>query len=308
MKPGTGDWGLGVRVPLCLVLLILTFSAPPLSAWSGEAVAGTKDQEMFNQGKIAIFDKNYDEARAIFHRVINEFPQSPLVPQAYYFIARCYQFQGKEKEALQSYDLFLQKYPNEPFLPEEARTAVVELSASLMEKGDPAYRNRIVSSLSDPRKEVRYFAAIRCSRLKDSQIASLTVPVLREIVKTESEGDLADRARIALVRVDPKGLAPQPEAPPKPKTGKMEKRQKGSDERMFHLVVRKAGSSQPAVELNLPVSLAQLAIGALDDSSKAELKKKGVDIDNVWESLKAVGPTNILTIRDGENEIRLWIQ
>src|SRR5512143_611803 len=159
---------------LCVALLILVFAAPPFS-WSVEAVAGARDQEMFNQGKIAIFDKNYDGARTIFQRVINEFPQSPLVAQAYYFIARCYQFQGKEKEALQSYDLFLQKYPNEPFLPGEARTAVVELSASLMEKGDPAYRNRIISSLSDPRKEVRYFAAIRCSRLKDSQIATLAV-------------------------------------------------------------------------------------------------------------------------------------
>jgi len=292
---------------LCAILLILVLSAPPLS-WCVEAAAGAKDQEIFNQGKIAIFDKNWEGARAIFQRVIHEFPQSPLVPQAYYFIARCYQFQGKDKEALHAYDLFLQKYPDEPFLPGEARNAAVELSASLVEKGDPAYRNHLISSLSDPRKEVRYFAAIRCSRLKDSQIASLTAPVLRDIVRTESEGELADRARIALLRLDPKGLSAQAEAPPKPKAGKTEKRQKGGDERMFHLVVYKAGSSQPAVELNLPVSLAQLAIAALDESSKAELRKKGVDVDNVWESLKAVGPTNILTIRDGENMIRLWIQ
>ena len=290
----------------CVVLLILVFSAPPVS-WSAES-AGARDQEIFNQGKIAIFDKNWEGARAIFQRLINEFPQSPLVPQAYYFIARCYQFQGRAKEALHAYDLFLQKYPEEPFLPVEAKTAVVELSASLIEKGDSAYRDRLISSLSDSRKEVRYFAAIRCSRLKDAQIASMTVPVLRDIVRTESDQDLADRARIALVRLDPKGLATQVEVPPKPKTGKSEKRQKGSDERMFHLVVRKAGSSQPAVELNLPVSLAQLAVAALDESSKAELKKKGVDIENVWESLKTVGPTNILTIRDGDNEIRLWIQ
>ena len=190
---------------LCVVLLILVFSAPPPS-WSAEAAAGAKDQEMFNQGKIAIFDKNWDGARTIFQRVINEFPRSPLVPQAHYFIARCYQFQGRDKEALHAYDLFLQKYPDEPFLPVEAKTAAVELSASLMEKGDPAYRGRLISSLSDSRKEVRYFAAIRCSRLKDAQMAALTVPVLRDIVQTESDGDLADRARIALVRLDPQRI------------------------------------------------------------------------------------------------------
>jgi tetratricopeptide (TPR) repeat protein len=292
---------------LCAMLLILVLPAPPLS-WGVEATAGTKDQEIFNQGKIAIFDKNWEGARVTFQRVINEFPQSSLVPQAYYFIARCYQFQGKDKEALQAYDRFLRKYPDEPFLPIEARNAMVELSASIMEKGDPTYRSHLISSLSDPRKEVRYFAAIRCSRLKDSQIAAMTVPVLRDIVRTESDGELADRARIALLRLDPKGLSAQAEAPLKAKAGKAEKRQKAGEGRMFHLVVYKAGSAQPAVELNLPVSLAQLAIAALDESSKAELRKKGVDVENVWESLKTVGPANILTIRDGENMIRLWIQ
>ncbi len=288
-------------------LLVLIVSALP-ACFGAEVGAVSKDQEMFNQGKIAIFDRNWESARDIFGRVINEFPQSSLVPQAYYFIARCYQFQGKDSEAIRSYDNFLKKYPNEPFLPGEARNAVVELSASLMEQGDPTYRDRLISSLTDPKKEVRYFAAIRSSRLKDSHISSMSVPVLREIVRNESDRELVDRAKIALLRLDTKGLAPKAEAPGQASRQRTEKREKASNQRMFHLVVYKAGSSQPAVELNLPVSLAQLAIAALDDSSKAELRKKGVDIDNVWESLKTMGPANILTIRDGENLIKLWIE
>ncbi len=278
------------------------------AGWGLEAIPAAKDLELFNQGKVAIFDKNWEGARGIFQRVIQEFPQSNLVAQAYYFIAKCYQFQGKDTEAIRAYDTFLQKYPNEPYLPGEARNAVVELAASLMEEGDPSYRNRLVSSLTSPDREVRYFAAIRCSRLKDSHITSMALPVLREIVRDESDRDLADRARIALLRLDPKGLAPVAEAPEKPRSPRAEKREKNADQRMFHLVVYKTGSSQPAVELNLPVSLAQLAIAALDESSKAELRKKGVDIENVWESLKRMGPTNILTIRDGENLIKLWIE
>jgi len=60
--------------------------------------------------------------------------------------------------------------------------------------------------------------------------------------------------------------------------------------------------------LNIPVSLAQLAIAALDESARAELRRKGVDIDNVWESLQKLGPTNILTLRDGDSLIKLWIE
>jgi tetratricopeptide (TPR) repeat protein len=293
--------------PQCTGFFILAGSLV-LAGWGLGATPAANDLELFNQGKIAIFDKNYEGARGIFQRVIQEFPQSALVPQAYYFIARCYQFQGKETEAIRAYDTFLQKYPNEPFLPGEARNAVVELSAALMQEGDPTYRNRLVASLTSPDKEVRYFAAIRCSRLKDSHITSMALPVLREIVREESDRDLADRARIALLRLDPKGLAPRVEAEERSRPANGETHQKSGDQRMFHLVVYKTGSSQPAVELNLPVSLAQLAIAALDDSTKAELRKKGVDIDNVWQSLKGMGRTNILTIRDGENLIKLWIE
>jgi hypothetical protein len=286
--------------------LPLLLSALLVFPGSGAATA-TKDQELFNQGKIAIFDKDWEGARGIFQKVIQEYSQSPVVPQAYYFIARCYQFQGKEVDALRSYDRFLQLYPKEPFLPGEARNSIVEIAASLMESGDATYKDRLTAALGDPNKDVRYFAAIRCSRLKDPLITSMAVPVLREIVNKESERDLTDRARIALLRLNPKEPAPKVEEPERRK-GEARSKSGQPGQKMFHLVVYKAGVKEPSIELNLPVSLAQMAIAAMDDSAKAELKKKGVDIDNVWESIGRLGPTTILTIRDGENLIKLWIE
>jgi len=265
----------------------------------GFAQAG-KDQVLFNDAKILIFDKKWDEARAVFQRVIREYPGSPIAPQAQYYIARCYQFQGRQEDALQQYESFLKLYPNEPFLPAEAKNAIVELAASLHEKGNQAYRGRLVSSLGDPDRAVRYFAAIRCSQLKDRYLASMSVPVLREIVKKESEQDLVDRARIALLRLEPTALPPpEPEA---------KKRDARSDTKIFHLMVYRRGVSEPVVELNIPVSLAQMAVAALDESAKREMRKRGIDVDNIWEELKRLGPTNILTFRDGENLIKLWIQ
>ncbi len=267
------------------------------------AESGTsKDQELFNQGKILIFDRNWEGARGTFQRVIQEFPQSTLVPQAYYFIARCYQFQGRESEAIRGYENFLQKYPNEPVLLAEARNAVVELAASLLEKGDATYRDRLISSLSDPQRQVRYFAAIRCSQLKDKQIGSLSVPILRDIVSNETERDLVDRARIALLRLDPEALTPEKRPPSKPN-----KSAGGSNGRMFHLEVYEQGSKEPKVELNLPMALADFAIKALDESTKKELRKQGFDVDNTWQSFKQLGPMKILTIRDGGNLVKLWI-
>jgi len=262
-----------------------------------------REQTLFNDGKILIFDKKWPEARGVFEHVIQEYPRSPLVPQAYYYIARCFQFQGRQEEALKAYEDFLQKFPDEPFLPGEARNAVVELAASLFEKGNKAYRNQLESSLKARNRDVRYFAAIRCSQLKDRALTSTAIPVLKEIIAKETEEDLVNRARIALLRLDPAALSQKAEAPPEPK-----KREAKSDSRMFHLVVHRQGASKPIVELNIPASLAQLAISALDESAKQEMRKKGFDVDNVWEDLKRLGPTNILTFRDEENTIKIWIQ
>lgn len=288
------------RVKLIPDLLLIVL----LACSSGSGIAQTAgEQTLFNDGKILIFDRKWQEARGAFERVIQEYPRSTLVPQAYYYIARCFQFQGRQEEALKAYETFLQKFPNEPFLPAEARNAVVELAASLFEKGNRSYRNRLESSLRDSNKDVRYFTAIRCSRIGDPVLSSMATPVLREIIAKEAGEDLENRARIALLRINPAALSAKAEAEPEPK-----KKNGKSDSRMFHLVVYRQGMSKPAIELNIPVSLAQLAVNALDEPAKREMRKKGFDVDNVWEDLKRLGPTNILTFRDEENTVKIWIQ
>jgi tetratricopeptide (TPR) repeat protein len=269
-----------------------------LSVWIAAALEPGRDQDLFNQGKVAMFDKKWEDARGMFQRVVQEFPRSPLIPQASYFAARCLQQQGKESEALKAYEQFLQKYSEEPFLPSEARNAVVDLAVTLAEKGDGSYKDRVIRALTDSSKPVRYFAAIRASYLTaDRKITSLATPILREILKAEQERELVDRAKIALLRIDPNALSAE---------------RSGSDaasgSRMFHIVIQEPGAKEPTVELNLPLSLAELALAALSQSQKLELRRKGFDVDNVWDSLKRMGRSDILTIRDHETIVRIWIE
>jgi tetratricopeptide (TPR) repeat protein len=271
------------------------------SCLQARAEEAAKDQDLFNQGKVLMFDKKWEDARAVFQRVIREFPKSTLVPQAHYFAARSLQQQGKEEEAVRAYDEFIRRYPGESYLLAEARNSVVDLAASLMEKGNSSYRDRIVAALGDPTREVRYFAAIRSSSLNDRGVTSLAIPVLRQIMDKEKERDLVDRAKIALLRLDPNALSPQRESPER---GKSE----GLDTRMFHIRVYQENATEPTVEINLPVSFAQLAIMALDESKKEELRRKGFNVDDFWESIKRLGPTKILEIRDGKDLVKIWIE
>jgi tetratricopeptide (TPR) repeat protein len=287
-----------------LHLAAILISVVLLSGICVSAAGGGRDQDLLNQGTVLIFERKWDQAYGVFQRLIGDFPRSPLLSKAYFYSARCLQLQGKEVEALRAYELVLQKFPNDPVLQSQSMNGVVELAASLLDRGNAAYRDRFVAGLKSPNKEVRYFTALRCGRLKDAHVAAMAIPTLREIVAKETEPDLTNRARIALLRLEPKALAREP--------GTQETREKGSEPasqtRMLHLRVYQNGNSKPVVELNLPLSLAQMAISALDESAKNEMRKKGFDVDNIWEDLKRLGPADILTLRDGEKLIKLWIQ
>ncbi len=270
-----------------------------------QVFAATKDQEMLNQGKILMMEQKWDAARQVFQRLIREYPQSIVLSQAYFHSAYCLRLQNKSEEALPAYELFLQKYPREPFLAAEAGKAIVDLAVALVQQGKTGYRNRLFTALASPDKEVRYFAAIRGSNLNDRELNARCVPILKEIRAKEKQPDLVNPASIALLRIDPAALS-QPEAP---KQAKSAGKQANGTVKMFYIQIFENGESKaPTVEMNFPVSFAQLAILALDEPTKAELRKKGFDIENIWDNLKKLNSTNILTLRSGPKVVKIWIR
>jgi hypothetical protein len=290
----TGTWAISVLAAALALMPCLL-----------QASVAAKDQQMLNQAKILMMEQKWEEARQMFQRLMREFPQSSILPQAYFHSAYCLRLQNKPEAALPAYEEFLQKYPKEPFLAVEAAKAVVDLAANLVAQGKSAYRNRLTAALANSAKEVRYFAAIRCSYLKDRELNALCIPILKEIRAKEKQPDLVNPASIALLRIDPAALA-APELPPAAKSS-TKKAESGA--KMFYIQIFENGENKPAtVEMNFPVAFAQLAILALDEPTKAELRKKGFDIENIWESLQHLSPTNILTIRNGPKVVKLWIR
>jgi tetratricopeptide (TPR) repeat protein len=287
----------GLRGVMLLALLIQ-------GAVALQGAAASKDQELFNQAKVLMFEQKWDGARQAFQRLIREFPQSNLLSQAYFHSAYCLQLQKKPEDALAAYTLFLQKYPKEPVYGAQARQTVVQLAATLFDQGKTSHRGLLVAALTDPDKDVRYLAALRCSSLKDRQLNTLAVPVLREIIAKEKQQDLIAPASLALLRIQPEALEQRPKTTPK-----VSSKQLDAGSRIFHIQIFEHGESKPpSVELNIPVSFAQIAIAALDEPTKAEMRRKGFDIENIWSSLNRMGPTNIFTARNGTRVVKLWIQ
>ena len=135
-------------------------------------------------------------------------------------------------------------------------------------------------------------------------MARPAVPVLLEIVKTEKDDDLVQRAKLALLRVDPAALTgvsddrlPTAPAPPARKAGWIKVR------------ITEKGASAPKVSVTMPFALAELVFKSLPDEALRELKGEGYDAETFWQKLRDMGPTDVIDIEGDQGErIRIWIE
>jgi Tetratricopeptide repeat len=273
------------RFFLVAVLLVAGASA---ARGQGDALRNAK--ELF-------FDRKYSEARQAWQAVARQ--GGPDAVAASYWIARCSESLGEYDRALGEYGTYLAARPTDRTLAEEARTSRVGLAARLYKAGRTQHLPVLREALSDQSKTVRYFAALQLSTL-GPEAGRDAVPVLQKIVQEETDPDLVDRAKVGLLRLDPRALSRTPGAGAAPPRG---------DTRWLKVRVFEKGDPKPKVVVNLPVALADMVFKSLPDDAKHELEMKGYDAENFWQQIKGVGPTQIIDIEgeDGE-KIQIWIE
>jgi tetratricopeptide (TPR) repeat protein len=287
---------------LALVLLLAAVGAPAFAEAQADLVRAAKE---------LVFDKKYAEARAAWQQILAGASGSEAETAAYW-VARCSESLGENERALREYGQFLDRKPADRAYAEEARTSRVGLATKLVRSGQRQYLSVLTAALSDSDKTVRYYTALQLASLgKDMGMAAL--PTLKEIVAKEKDEDLVERAKIAILRLDPSALAKVP-APPPPaplaSTPPVPKPAPAARPATWIRVrVYQHGSKDPEVSINLPLSLAELVYKSLPDDARKDLKLKGYDADNFWERLKKLGPTEILSIdgKDGER-VQIWLE
>jgi len=165
------------------------------------------DETLFKEAKILIFDKEWKKAQEKLEELIEEYPGSPWVSQAFFYRAKCLKERGdRELEALKAYQDYTKRKDRSRSLTEDAETEIIDLAFELYRKGRKSYLSEIENRLSSPNRVVKYFAAIRLSQVEEKRSASKAVPVLKEIIRKERDDDIRDRAKIALLRIDPDAL------------------------------------------------------------------------------------------------------
>ncbi|MBN2346630.1 MAG: tetratricopeptide repeat protein [Candidatus Aminicenantes bacterium] len=270
-----------------LLLLLLPVVILPGS------LLGQSDQQAFEKAKILIFDRQWQAALRQLDDVIATHPDGRYFAPALFYRAKCQRELGRNKAALEGYETFLRIQPDSP-LAEDARISVVDLSAALFQVGEKAYLQKILDSLRHKNKVVSYYAAFKLSYLPERKTAARALPVLLAILDTEKDEELRDRAKIAVMRIDPSRLEGT------------NRREKGDAGRMLRIRVFDKNRRQDKLSLSLPLALADLALKSLGDEERRELRKKGYDLDRLLEQLLQRGSK--IDIQDEEGVIQIWIE
>jgi len=265
------------------------------SVFSPAYAHNQSEEEIFQEAKIMIFDKEWDNAQEKLEELLEDYPDSPLYSQALFYLGRTLENQkGKEKEAIGIFKKYISHSDSSEVLTQEAETSIIKLSFILYEKGRKTYLKEIKTRLYRPNRIVRYYAAIRLSYLKDKREASEAIPILKVILEEEEDQELKDKAKIALLRIDPDYFQDY---------------QENRDERRLMLMRFRVISKKTRAEtfsLSIPWALADLALANIPEDAKAELRKEGYDLDRILKEV--IEGRRIIEIETKETIIKIWIE
>jgi len=227
--------------------------------------------------------------------LLDRFPQSPWFSQALFYKGRCLEEQeGKEVEALDIYKRYLLLKEGNKSLVQEAEISIIDLAYTLYEKGKRSNSNEIEKRLSHSDRIIKYYAAFKLSYIQDKRLARKGIPILKEVVEEERDDELRDRAKIALLRIDPDALK------------EFEEEKYETKAKILHIRIYDRWKTDPVISINIPWALADLALSSIPKEDRAELREEGYDIDKIIRELTEY-KGKIIEITGKKTIFRIWI-
>jgi tetratricopeptide (TPR) repeat protein len=259
------------------------------------------DKDIFDKARLAFLDDQYDRALNHLDRFIEAFPDSDYYPQVLFYKGKCYEKKKMPQRALENF-LECLVVSKDEIWKEQADISIIDMNLALYKKTDnKKHLDEVVWYLKSKNEVVQLCAAFELSRVKDKAIANKAVPILKKAVARESDQDLVDRAKLALMRIDPKHL----KQPSKEKKKKRSKPKKLSD---LVLVIKSVNKKTKieTLSLKIPFALAKLAMNSLPEDAKEALREEGYDLEAIINTIVEKG--EILKIESESSILKIWIE
>lgn len=278
---------------IAFAALLAVIAAPALRAGAEDLQA--RDEKAFQDIKLLIFDEKWADAEVRLFDFLGRYPRSAYAPQALYYKGKCLEETGgRDKDALQAYKAYLQLKDRNKNLAEDAEVSIVDLALKFYDAGERDYLRDMEDRLESRNKVVKYYAAVQMSKSKDRRLAERTIPILLTIAREESNTDLRDRAKIALLRLSPESLSQVEGRPVFRRNGTL------------HFEVVDEGLRKVLFSIAIPKALADLALSAVPEEEMHSVRLKGYDIPKILRELETSG-RSALEIRSEGKTIKIWI-
>ncbi len=277
-----------------LFLCVLFIIAAAVPVYGG----AQSDGDLFTEAKILIFDKQWEKAQKILEEILEDHPDSRYYTQALFYKGKCLEEQkGKDADAVAVYKRFLRQNDASDNLKEEAENSIVDLAIRLFENGKRAYLGEAEKRLQSSNRVIRYYAAIQLSFVKDQRASESALPILKEILEETRDEELRNRAKLAILRIDPDAFE---EFGEEMDTG---------GARVMYIRIYKDGLQRPSLKLNIPWALADLAFAAISREDKARIREQGYNLDKIVRQLLEMRG-EVLEIYDADDgvTIKIWIK
>jgi tetratricopeptide (TPR) repeat protein len=269
------------------------FTVVLLSWFFSGVLTAQADKNAFEKAKVLLFDKQWSAALIELDEVIANNADSRYFAAALFYRGKCQEELGAKKQALESYEKFV-KTSASSNLAEEAQISIIDLAAGIYQAGEKSYLHKILERLGHENKVVSYYAAFKLSYLADRKTAALAMPVLQVILDREKDEELRDRAKIAVMRIDPARLKG------------MDRQNKGLADKTLKIRIFERNNPEEKVSLNIPLALADLALKSLSSEQKRTLQKDGHNLDEILDQLIAKGMK--IDIREKDSVIQIWVE
>jgi tetratricopeptide (TPR) repeat protein len=271
-----------------MIITALLIACSPMGLYGEES-----DKDIFDMARLAYLDEKYDRALSQLDRLIETFPDSDYYPRVLFYKGKCYEKKKMPQRALENF-LECLVVSKDEFLKEQADISIIDMNFTLYEKtNNKKHLDEIVRYLKSKNEVLRYYAAIMLSKAKDKASANKAVPILKKAVAEDSDQDLVDRAKIALMRIDP---------------GLLKELSKPKNLNDLSLVIKATNKKTKKVtfSLSIPFALAGLAMDSLPEDAKEELKEKGYDLEEIINAVVKKG--EILKIESEKSIIKIWLE